>query len=190
MHNMHDVYGRFSDDDGLDDDNKGNLSWRVHMLPYLDQANLYDQFHLDEPWDSDHNKTLIEKMPTIFESPGVTEKGRTSVHVFTGEGAPFSGDKGPGIQDITDGTSNTIMTVLAGADKADVWTKPGGLDFDPENPIKALGKIDRQFLVGLMDGRFVAFGRIDPKLLASLITHAGGEVDRLRVHWMVIDHRA
>ncbi len=180
MHNMHDVYGRFPDDDGLEDDNKGNLSWRVYMLPYLDQAPLYNQFHLDEPWDSDHNKTLIEQMPKIFESPGVTEKGKTSLHVFTGNGAPFAGDEGPGIRNITDGTSNTIMTVLAGADTADVWTKPGGLDFDPENPVKALGKIDREFLIGLMDGSVDAVSSdIDPESLASLISCAGGEAINL-----------
>lgn len=176
MHNMHDVFGRFPDDDGLDDDNKGNLSWRVHVLPYLDQAALYNQFHVDEPWDSDHNKTLIEQMPEIFNSPGVTEKGKTSVHVFTGEGAPFAGDDAPGIRDITDGTSNTILTVLAGADKADVWTKPGGLDFDAENPVKALGKIEKEFLIGLMDGSVRSLSSdIDPVLLASLISNAGGE---------------
>ncbi|MCA9008917.1 MAG: DUF1559 domain-containing protein [Planctomycetaceae bacterium] len=177
MHILHDTYGRFPDDDGLDDENKGNLSWRVYMLPFLDQADLYNQFHLDEPWDSDHNKTLIEMMPEIFQSPGVTEKGKTSVHVFTGEGSPFADDKGPGIRDITDGTSNTIMMVLTGADKADVWTKPGGLDFDPENPVKALGKIDGQFLVGLMDGSVRPLPvEIEPAVLASLITAAGGEV--------------
>lgn len=177
MHNLHDVYGRFPDDDGIDNENKGNLSWRVWMLPYMDQAQLFNQFHLDEPWDSDHNKTLIEKMPAMFESPGVTEKGKTSVHVFTGEGAPFAGESGPGMRNITDGTSNTIMMVLAGADKADVWTKPGGLDFDPADPIKALGKIDKQFLAGFMDGSVRSLpADIEPTSLESLITHAGGEV--------------
>ena len=177
MHNMESVYGRFPDNDGLDDDNKGNLSWRVWMLPYLDQAPLFDEFHLDEPWDSEHNKTLIEKMPTVFESPGVTEKGKTSVHVFTGEGAPFAGDEGPRFQNITDGTGNTIMTVLAGPDKADIWTKPGGLDFDPENPIEALGKIDERFLVGFMDGSVRTVpADINPTSLAGFITQAGGEV--------------
>src|SRR5262249_9748983 len=45
------------------------LSWRVMILPYLDQQALYGQFHLDEPWDSPHNKTLIDKMPNIFATP-------------------------------------------------------------------------------------------------------------------------
>jgi hypothetical protein len=182
MHNMHETFGRFPDDNGLDDGNKGNLSWRVHALPYLEQAGLYNQFHLDETWDSDHNKTLIEKMPAVFETPGVTEKGKTSVHVFTGDGAPFAGDEGPGMRNITDGTSNTIMTVIAGVDKAEIWTKPGGLDFDPEDPIKALGKIDKQFLVGFMDGSVRSIpADIDSFFLRCLITHAGGEV---------IDHAA
>ena len=177
MHNMHDVYGRFPDDDGIDDENKGNLSWRVWILPYVEQAALYQQFHLDEPWDSDHNKTLIEEMPAIFESPGVTEKGKTSIHVFTGEGAPFAGESSPGMRNITDGTSNTIMMVLAGSDKADIWTKPGGLDFDLEDPVKALGKTDKQILVGFMDGSVRSLSAdIKPTSLASLITHAGGEV--------------
>ena len=177
MHNLHDTYGRFPDDGGIDNGHTGNLSWRVWMLPYMDQAPLFNQFHQDEPWDSDHNKTLIEKMPAIFESPGVTEKGKTSVHVFTGEGAPFAGDEGPGIQNITDGTSNTILTVLAGSDKAEIWTKPGGLDFDPADPVKSLGKTDKQILVGFMDGSVRSLSAdIEPTLLAGLITHAGGEV--------------
>ncbi|MDA1231420.1 MAG: DUF1559 domain-containing protein [Planctomycetota bacterium] len=177
MHNLHDVHNRLPDDDGLENDDKGNLSWRVYMLPYMEQAPLYNEFHLNEPWDSDHNKTLIEKMPAIFETPGVKEKGKTSVHLFTGDGAPFSGDNGPGFRDIIDGTSNTILTVLAGPDKADIWTKPGGLDFDPKDPIKALGKVEKQVLVGLMDGsvRSIAVD-IDSELLKCLITHAGGEV--------------
>lgn len=177
MHNMHDVYNRFPDDDGLDDANKGNLSWRVYVLPYLEQANLYNQFHLDEPWDSDHNKSLIEKMPAVFETPGVNEKGKTSIHLFTGEGSPFAGEEGPGMRNIVDGTSNTILTVIAGPDKAEFWTKPGGLDFDPEDPIKALGKIDKQFVAGFMDGSVHSLpAEIDPVVLKNIITHAGGEV--------------
>lgn len=177
MHNLHDVYGRFPDDDGFDNNDKGNLSWRVYMLPYLEQAPLYNEFHLNESWDSDHNKKLIEKMPAIFETPGVKEKGKTSVQLFTGEGAPFAGDEGPGFRNIIDGTSNTILAVLAGPDKADVWTKPGGLDFDRKDPIKALCKVEKEFLAGFMDGsvRSIAVD-IEPESLTSLITHAGSEV--------------
>ncbi len=33
-----------------------------------------------------------------------------------------------------------------------MWTRPGGLEIDPEDPLKALGNIDRKFVVGFMDG--------------------------------------
>ncbi len=52
-----------------DKDGHPLLSWRVAILPYLGEGNLYKQFHLDEPWDSPHNRTLIAKMPKILYRP-------------------------------------------------------------------------------------------------------------------------
>ena len=40
----------------LDKNGKPLLSWRAQMLPNLEEIALYEQFHLDEPWDSQHNK--------------------------------------------------------------------------------------------------------------------------------------
>ena len=57
-------------------DGKPLLSWRVLILPFLDQQALYDQFHLDEPWDSPHNRTLIAKMPAIFRCPAEKRRPR------------------------------------------------------------------------------------------------------------------
>src|SRR5205823_10918869 len=55
------------------------LSWRVHLLPFLEQDNLYKQFHLDEPWDSEHNKKLIARMPPVYRSSDkVAADGRTT----------------------------------------------------------------------------------------------------------------
>lgn len=45
------------------------LSWRVHLLPFLEENALYQEFHLDEPWDSPHNRTLIARMPQVYQSP-------------------------------------------------------------------------------------------------------------------------
>ena len=49
---------------------KALLSWRVALLPFLEENELYKQFHLDEAWDSDHNKKLLAKMPRVFAPPG------------------------------------------------------------------------------------------------------------------------
>ncbi len=176
MHNFHDRNNTFPASDGYGD-NKGNLSWRVHLLPYLEQAELYNEFNLDEPWDSEHNKQLVEKMPEFFKTAGVEDAGKTSYHVFTGEGTPFGGEEAPGMRDFTDGTSNTLMAVMAGADKADIWTKPGGLEIDVEDPAAALGEIGDRFATTFTDGsaRFLP-ADIEPSELLHLIQHQDGNV--------------
>lgn len=152
MHNYHDTNSRFPRADGDGEGAMTGLSWRVHVLPYIGEGDLYNEFHIEEPWDSDHNKALIEKLPVIYQSPGVTEEGKTSLHVFVGENTPFHGDKGLGLRSFTDGTSNTILAVMAGADTADIWTKPGGLKFDPAAPKKALGEVGTKAQILLADG--------------------------------------
>ena len=48
-----------------DENGRLKLSWRVHILPYLGQNKLYEQFKLDEDWDSPHNAPLAENMPDV-----------------------------------------------------------------------------------------------------------------------------
>src|SRR5262249_7254639 len=45
------------------------LSWRVAILPFIEEEALYRQFKLDEPWDSPHNKKLIPLMPKTYAAP-------------------------------------------------------------------------------------------------------------------------
>lgn len=175
LHNYHEAHNKFPGA-GRSADGKSGLSWRVHILPMIDEAVLYQQFNLDEPWDSETNKKLIEKMPKIFEVKG-TEQGKTSFHLFTGPGAPFADDATPSIAQFTDGTSNTLLVVEAAADTAEIWTKPGGLDFDPKDPIKALGKLlDNEFIAVMADGSARAISKaINPQTLRRLIQHQDGE---------------
>lgn len=179
FHNYHDTYGRMPGH-GTDAAGRSGLSWRVHLLPFLEQAELYRQFKLDEAWDSPHNKKLIAKMPKIFRTPGATAAGKTSIHVFTGDGTPFGIKGGPRFRDILDGTSNTFMAVEAGVDKADFWTKPGGIAFDATaDPRKLLGKIDARagFIAGMMDGSvYVIKSDVSEETLRRMIQHRDGKV--------------
>ena len=62
--------------------NQNGLSWRVHILPYIEEGNLYERFNLDEPWDSPHNIQLLGEMPSTFECPNVVlEPGFTVYQV-------------------------------------------------------------------------------------------------------------
>lgn len=178
MHNFHDTNNRFPPPAVLDQAGKPLLSWRVAVLPYLGRADLYDQFKRDEPWDSEHNRKLIEKMPEFYLSPGMKNEGKTRYLAATGEGALFSVKEGPQIRQVVDGTSNTIMAVEAAENRAVIWTKPDDLAFDPQRPLEGLiGARAGGFQAVFTDGavRFIA-QTIDLNQLKALFTYRGGEV--------------
>src|SRR5262245_7076946 len=73
------------------------LSWRVALLPYLKNQALYDEFHLDEPWDGPHNIKLLPKMPSVFRDlapDAPPQQTSTTFRVFVGPGTPFEGPRG------------------------------------------------------------------------------------------------
>jgi prepilin-type processing-associated H-X9-DG protein len=160
-------------------DGKPLLSWRVAILPYIEQQQLYQQFKLDEPWDSENNKKLLDQMPKIYAPLGVkTKDGHSTFYqVFHGKMAAFEGKEGMRFPaSFTDGTSNTLLVVEAG--EAVPWSKPADVDFDPAKPLPKLGGLfPKGFNTAFADGsvRFIKKG-VDEKTLKALITRNGGEV--------------
>ena len=181
MHNYHDANGKFPGAASLSKEGKPLLSWRVHILPYIEQQQLYNQFHLDEPWDSEHNRPLIEKMPQIYldpENPDLKKTGKTIYAVPVGEKSPFSVPGGVKFASITDGTSNTIMTVTLPAESAVVWTRPDDWNFQVKDP--AAGLLDgkrTKFLTAFCDGSVRMLpADIDRQDLRRLVQMNDGEV--------------
>ena len=176
MHNYHDVYKGFPPAAICDANGKPLLSWRVAILPYIEQDILYKQFKLDEPWDSDHNRKLIPQMPQIYAIPGAPPKpGETHYRVFVGGGAMFDLDKKVTIAQITDGTSNTIMIVETAESVA--WTKPAEIPYDAQKPLPKLGGFfPNGSNVAFADGsvRFLTT-TVAEATLRALITRSGGE---------------
>jgi len=179
MHNYHDVHNAFPPAAACDKTGKPLLSWRVLILPYVEEEELYKQFKLDEPWDSVNNKKLLAKMPKIYAIPNKELPGGTDTHyrVFVGNGAGFDWLMGDKITNITDGSSNTIMCVTA-AD-AVPWTKPDDLEFDPKkDPTKLFGAVVNDTVqVAMFDGSVRMLKKLPSKeTLKALITKSGGEV--------------
>jgi prepilin-type processing-associated H-X9-DG protein len=187
LHNMHDNIGKVpvhgvgpKGQPLTKATDKPLLSWRVAILPYIEQDNLYRQFKLDEPWDSEHNKKLIEKMPKIFEPVGKpTKPGYTHTQMVVGPNALQ-----PPVARIPatfpDGTSNTIAVIEAA--EPVIWTKPD----DVMLPGKELPKDLRKKFGGISPGGFnalfwdgsVRFIRdtVSDRALGALLSPAGGEV--------------
>jgi hypothetical protein len=163
--------------DILDKDGKPLLSWRVAILPFLEEDKLYKEFKLDEPWDSDNNKKLIEKIPKFYAPVRVKAKaGETFYQVFEGEDALFGLKKMPKIVSITDGTANTGMVFEAGDPV--IWSKPADLHFDQKKPLPKLGGMfDGEILVAMCDGSVKHLKKkADEEQLKYLIMPADGNV--------------
>jgi len=165
------------------------LSWRVALLPYLGQEELYKQFQLDEPWDSPNNFPLIEKMPAVFETPDApAPKGLTRFCDLVGQGGtmfdptlrtgiPSQGPRGVRLDEVTDGASNTAFVVVA--QRPTVWTKPlGGAPFIPNRFSPPLDESDpRGIILGMVDGSVRPVSpKSSPQVFTALATRNGGEI--------------
>lgn len=180
----------------VDKEGKLLLSWRVLILPYLEQQALFNELHLDEPWDSKHNMEVATRaapdmycredrqimttylrpvyvgddLSALKSDPEVIEKNFNGRRAFLEPWGRY--------RDITDGTSNTIMVAEVAPEHAVFWTKPEDWEVDRDDPLAKLRTYKREgFVTGYYDGaaRFETFD-IDPNLLKKLITKSGGEV--------------
>lgn len=177
-------------------DGKPLLSWRVAILPYIDQEQLYSQFHLDEPWDSEHNRKLIPLMPKDYACPSApldAAAGKTtylaaagpgmalaspSTKKTTGTGRPLL--SGVSIGSFTDGLSRTVLLLEVSLEDAVPWTKPEDFEVAPRDASTRLFRgASHQggiHMVVFVDTHVAQVTEdLDPEVLAAILTRAGAE---------------
>ncbi|MBN8626711.1 MAG: DUF1559 domain-containing protein [Planctomycetes bacterium] len=128
----------------VDKDGNALLSWRVRLLPHLDQQALYEQFRLDEPWDSEQNRKLAATMPDIYRHKSVVlgpgAEGHTLYQMPRGAGTLYDSKK-LSLEQISAagiGTSEAAFVVVAQPKFAVAWTKPSDLEIDLQNYLERL----------------------------------------------------
>ncbi|MGD9127436.1 MAG: DUF1559 domain-containing protein [Planctomycetia bacterium] len=133
--NYEKAFGRFPPACVKDEEGRPLYSWRVSILPFLEYQALYDQFHLDEPWDSPHNKKIAEQAPPVFQCPSCKNRmpGTTNYVLVTGPGTAWDGQKSPALKDFISGTNRTIILTEV-ADPNLHWAEPKDLKIDAIDP--------------------------------------------------------
>ncbi len=170
-------------------------SWRVELLPFLDESKLWEAYRKDQPWDSPANKAVLAKMPAVYRLPGDRRPGFLTGYVAVqdatdgGQGrAAWIGETPLGIRDMRDGTVNTALAVESpvAAGRAIPWTKPEDVTVDLSKPVPpavflgpatAPGAAGAKLLILFVDGSVRTFdANLDPNTLRAMLTRNGGEV--------------
>jgi hypothetical protein len=176
--NYHDANKRFPDRAFTDKTGKPLLSWRVRVLPYLEEVDLYNEFKKDEPWDSEHNKKLIARMPAVFANPVSDLTDKTTYLLPVGDGTAWAANEGFELRAIKDGSSKTIALVEVDDAKAVIWTKPEDWELDPDAPLAGLGHLrpGNVFGAAMFDaGVQMIPADIAPQMFLRLLNPADGK---------------
>jgi hypothetical protein len=184
LHNYHDVYGSFPPACVKDDRGRPLHSWRVLILPYINEQALYEQYDFSVPWNSPHNSRLNDRMPDMFHScTEVPSKSFANYVVITGPGTVFPFDGCTKLGDISDGAENTILLAEVGSSRVP-WLAP--IDLPAEEAIRAWTDPSRTGIscvswrrpMVVFGDRITAFSldrTLAPESLRSLTSIFGGE---------------
>jgi hypothetical protein len=183
FHNYHDKQNKLPPLYTENAEGKPLHSWRVLLLPYLEENELYKKIKLDEPWDSEHNKQFHNVVVDAYKDPLQLKKGMCRLVAIIG--SPMQPKVETSFADLEDGTSNTVAVVELR--EPFCWMDPTA-DITVEEFSKPLDGKDVS--IGNPNGNGIALGYWDsstkripittpPDILKAIATPKGGEKVKL-----------
>ena len=151
-----------------DADGKPLYSWRVLILPYIDEQALYDEFHKDEPWDSPHNRTLLTRVPATYaDNAANSPSWMTRIQGFVGPGAAF--EEGKEIRDSDFRHARHATLMLTRGKRPIPWSMPGDIDARWPAVLDQI-ELTKGGMIGAVtaDGMTLYLERDEPNLRAML----------------------
>jgi hypothetical protein len=161
-------------------------SWRVLILPWLEQKEIYDRYRFDEPWDGPNNRKLHDLVVSAYVCPSHRGQGHATAYLaVVGSGTAWHGSEPVRLEDVADGPDRTVQVVEVTSPSIH-WMEPLDLEFDRMSPA-IHGPDDRTpgpssahpggAHVLQVSGavRFLISRRIASDQLRSMLTIAGGE---------------
>lgn len=184
LDNYHAAYGHYPPAYIADKDGKPIHSWRVLILPFIEEQKLYDAYDFNEPWNGPNNSKLADKMPLRFHMPSEPlSTSVTNIVAITGPGTAFPGARSTRKEEFIDGLDNTIL--LAEIAHSDInWLEPRDLNVeamsfvanDPTRPSISCSRRRGPYVVFADSIRTHQISpSLSPTALRALTTIAGGE---------------
>ncbi|MEO0529868.1 MAG: DUF1559 domain-containing protein [Planctomycetota bacterium] len=179
LHNYYDENGHFPPAYTVDEAGNRLHSWRALILPYIEESALFERIDFTKPWDDPANEAARSVVIEAFECPSIDiEPGMTTYLAAVGPNWAFAGEVPRTVEDIEDGTANTICLIEVSASRAVHWMSPydadetGGFPFDKDSQAAHPGV----YLAAYLDGHCSAIAReTEPDSLAALLTVAAGD---------------
>lgn len=175
LHNYHDTYGTFPPAIVRDEADQPLYSWRVLILPFLNESSLYQQFDLSEPWDSPGNLQLSQQIPPVLINPAMVDQiqpGLTSYVAIAGPKTVLNTQQPVAMKDIVAGTSNVIV-VVDDTQNPVVWTEP--VDISPQQfmQLNFDGGVFPTTAAAMSDGSVRQFEEADKPMVQGMLSIDG-----------------
>jgi hypothetical protein len=150
LHNYHDTYGTFPPAYIPDEDGKPMHSWRVLILPFVEESYLYDQYDFDKPWDHSDNMAVTAQLPSVYRSPFLetadSAQGLTPYVAISAPDTALGETEGAQLREIVDRHSGTMM-LLENFAQPVYWAEP--TDVSPDQILANYNRMAKNPQMGI-----------------------------------------